>query len=84
MVTNQHFSDATLWALSSGRRTRLGTVTGKESERFTLDWAQLQDLAIEISILAGERYVTPRLTASPGDRLRLDIRRPVNRSVLQR
>lgn len=84
VAENREFADATLWAITSQRRERLGIVTGKASERFTIDWPAIQDLSIEIHLLAGETHRTPRLTVTPGDQLRLFIERPVNRSVLQR
>lgn len=72
-VLNLNFSDATLHAVRIGQRIRLGTVTGKQSSTFTLDWPASLPLRIEIRLLGGQRCTTGELTVDPGDRLYLEI-----------
>jgi hypothetical protein len=74
-VVNLNFSDATVWALigGGGGRQRLGTVTGKGEEIFTLPWTFSQLLRIEFDLLAGPRCYTENLPVDPGDLLELQI-----------
>ncbi len=83
-VDNMDFNDATLHAITDGGRERLGTVSGKGQGNFTIDWPFTRDLRIEINLLASDRYTTPRLTVNPGERVRLRIQTPLNRSFLIR
>ncbi len=83
-VENMDFNDATLHAITDGGRERLGTVSGKGQGNFDIEWPFTRDLRIEINLLASDRYTTPRLTVSPGERVRLRIQTPLNRSFLIR
>ncbi|MDX1449945.1 MAG: hypothetical protein R3246_12875 [Acidimicrobiia bacterium] len=83
-VENMDFNDATLHAVTDGGRERIGTVSGKGQDTFTIEWPFTRDLRVEINLLASDRYTTPRLTVSPGERVRLRITTPLNRSFLIR
>ncbi len=83
-VENTDFSDATIYTVAEGRRTRLGTVSGKGTAQFRIGWVTLRDLAVEINLFAGQSFTTPRVTVAPGDRLRLRIERPLNNSFVRR
>ena len=72
-VTNLNFMDATLWALTSGSREKLGVVTGKREAVFTLPWGDYLDLKIEFDILSGPRCTTEALPVDPGDDIELII-----------
>ena len=73
-VLNLNFSDATVWALiNEGRRQRLGIVTGKTEEIFTLPWTFSEPLRIEFDLVAGPRCYTESLVVNPGDLLELQI-----------
>jgi len=73
-VVNLNFSDASVWALIGGsRRQRLGTVTGKSEEFFTLSWTFSEPLRIEFDLVAGPRCTTESLVVDPGDLLELQI-----------
>ncbi len=73
-VINMNFSDATVWALvNEGRRQRLGIVTGKREEIFTLPWTFSERLRIEFDLVAGPRCYTESLVVDPGDLLELQI-----------
>jgi hypothetical protein len=73
-VVNLNFRDATVWALIGGSgRQRLGTVTGKGDEIFTLPWTFSEPLRIEFDLLAGPRCYTESLVVDPGDLLELQI-----------
>ncbi|MEZ4414574.1 MAG: hypothetical protein R3E10_02355 [Gemmatimonadota bacterium] len=84
-VENLDFNEATLHAvIEGGGRSLIGRVAGKSNGSFVLEWAAVRDLQIQIDLLASDRYTTPRLTVSPGDRITLVIQTPVNRSYLRR
>ena len=73
-VSNNNFNDATLHALlEGGVRRRLGTVTGKGTGSFTLEWTNTAPLQIEIDFLAGSKCTTQAINAQPGDALDLMI-----------
>ena len=73
-VENRNFSDATVYAMDSGFRQRLGRVGGKSNETFTFRWER-QQLAMYIDFTGGGRIVSEQLTVHPetGDDLRLVI-----------
>ena len=81
-VTNLNFSDATLWAVTQGSRRRLGILTGKTEEVFTLPWETSLDLQIEIDLLAGPRCTTRAMPVDPGDDIELIIDQDLARSAL--
>ena len=80
-VTNLNFQDATLHALRGGERHRLGTVTGKGSATYTLEWRTALPLQIEIDLLAGGRCTTRALTVDPGERIQLQIEVDIRRQM---
>lgn len=83
-VQNRNFNDATLYALSDGRRQRMGTVTGNSSGSVSISWPGDRTLRIEIDLLAGGDYTTPSVLVSPGERLQLVIQPNLRRSYIQR
>lgn len=72
-VTNLNFMDATLWALTTGTREKLGVVTGKRNAVYTVPWRGYTDLSLEIDILSGPRCVTESLPVGPGEDIELII-----------
>ena len=83
-VRNLHFNDATLHAVSSGSRYRLGTVSGKSDATYEVPWQGQQSVRIEIDLLAGDRFTTRPVSVTPGDRVELYIQPELRRSYLQR
>jgi hypothetical protein len=80
-VTNLNFQDATIHALRGGERHRLGTVTGKGSATYTLEWRTPLPLQIEIDLLAGGRCTTRPVTVDPGERIQLQIEVDIRRQI---
>ena len=80
-VTNLNFQDATIHALKNGERHRLGTVTGKGSASYTLEWRVPVPLQIEIDLLAGGRCTTRAVTVDPGERISLQIEVDIRRQI---
>lgn len=74
IVQNQNFSEATLYTIRRGRRSRLGNVGGKQEHEFTIDWDIPEPMRIEIRLLAGPRCLTQEMMIDPGDVLELQIR----------
>lgn len=78
-VLNLNFADATLYALRMGQRIRMGTVTGKQSETFTVRWPNSVPLRVEIRLLGGERCVTREMVADPGDEIYMEVAQQLSR-----
>lgn len=72
-VTNLNFMDATLWAVTTGERKKLGILTGKRQEVYTIPWDFSTDLRIEIDLLASGKCLTDALPVSPGEDIELII-----------
>ncbi len=73
-VQNSTFEDATIYAVWSGHRRRLGTVTGTSTAEYRLLWTHSVPLQIEIRLLAGRGCTTRQIVADPGDIILLEIR----------
>jgi len=80
---NNNFNEATIRALYNSER-RLGVVPGNGRADFSLQWPSINDLRIRIDVLAGDRFVTNRVSVSPGETVYLMIENPVRRSWLRR
>jgi hypothetical protein len=80
-VTNLNFQDATIHAVRNGERHRLGTVTGKGSASYTMEWRIPVPLQIEIDLLAGGRCTTRPVTVDPGERIQLQIEVDIRRQI---
>lgn len=72
-VQNRNFSDARLYALALGKRTRLGVVGGKRDAVFSIPWPHAEPMRIEIDLLAGPKCTTRAIEVDPGDTLDLQI-----------
>ena len=72
-VRNLNWNEARLWALSAGRRIRLGSVGGNQDAVFNLDWDLTLPLAIQIDLVAGPSCTTREMRVDPGDHLELQI-----------
>ena len=73
LVRNLNFNQARLYAVSGGRRIRLGTVGGNQEARYTIDWNFSQPLVIEINLVAGGSCSTRPIPVDPGDIIELQI-----------
>jgi len=82
-VDNNNFNEATIRSVARTER-RLGTVPGNGQGSFTLDWPAVNDLRLQIDILAGDRFTTNRIQVSPGEDVFLTIANPIYRSLLRR
>ncbi len=71
-IDNQEFQDATIYTVYAGSRQRLGMVTGKRSQTFTVDWPH-PDLQLAVQFLAAGSFLTERIPVVPGDHVELQI-----------
>ncbi len=71
-VQNNDFRDATIYAIWSGLKRRVGTVTGKTSETFRMDWRS-EEVQLEIDYLGGGGYLSERVPVTQGDHLNFVI-----------
>ena len=78
-VQSLNFNDASIFAIRQGERIRLGTVTGKSDQTFTLDWNFALPLQFEAQLVGGRSCRVQELMVDPGDRLWLRI--PVEVSI---
>lgn len=79
MVENQNFNDATIHVFRGGERVRLGGVTGKSEERFTVRWDFTLDLQFSVQLVGDTGCRTRPLQVAAGDAVWLRI--PVNINV---
>ena len=82
-VRNLNVNDATVHAVSSGGRYRLGTVSGKSNARFEIPWQGQQSLRMEIDLLAGDRFTTRPISVTSRDQVQLHIQPVLRRSYIQ-
>ena len=72
-VLNLNYNDVTLHARRGTERQRLGTLTGKSEQQYTIDWPQTLPLQIEVDMLAGGSCMTPPLYIDPGQIVQFQI-----------
>jgi len=74
-VENNDFRDASIYALWNGMRRRVGSVTGKTTETFRMEWRS-EEIQLEIDFLGGgdgDDYVSERVPVTQGDHLNFVI-----------
>lgn len=84
VVESSTFNDATVWAISQSRQTRLGRVSGMASASFQLPWDGIEPLQLRVDLLAGQSYTTPSVMVSAGERVTLSLREPLSSSIISR
>lgn len=71
-VENNNFRDATVHVYWNGLRTRAGTVIGKSTETFRLQWKS-EWAHLGVDFLGGGGYETETVPVNPGDHLNFVI-----------
>ena len=74
-IDNRGWEDATVHAIWSGGRRRLGTVTGTMRADYTLALDRSVLMHFEIDLLNGPECITQQIFADPGDIILLQIDR---------
>jgi hypothetical protein len=64
-VQNLNFNDVTIWALRNSQRVRVGRVTGKTDQTFTIAWNVAQPIWFEIDVVSGRSCRTPQVPVDP-------------------
>jgi len=68
-VENLNFGDATVHALRGGERIRLGQVTGKSEQSFTIRWNFSVPLEFQVDLVGGGACGIRPMTVDPGDKV---------------
>ena len=77
-IVNHNFQNLEVHALWLGRRQRLGTVYGTQTEIYMLPWDTSQEIQIEFDILAVGKCITRQIWADPGDHLFVEVQSHIN------
>lgn len=72
-VQNLNFNDVTVFALRSGQQVRLGRVTGKSDQAFTISWNFAIPISFRVDIVGGQSCRTPSIGVDPGSRVWVQI-----------
>lgn len=72
VADNQNFLDATVYALWGAQRDRVGMVTGKTSQSFSVPFRG-SDLQLQIDLIGGSSMTTDHIGVFEGDQLDLVI-----------
>lgn len=67
-IENNDFRDATVYGLWNGVRERIGMVTGKTSETFSMDWKS-ETFAFYVNFVGGGEYRSEEIDVWAGDHL---------------
>jgi len=83
IVQNHNFHQATVKALGRAQR-RLGVVSGNSKKSFDLFWPTVDNLVLEIDLLAGSTFRTNSISLEPGESATLFIQQVISLSTLVR
>ena len=72
-VQNLNFNDVTVYAISAGQRTRLGSVTGKTDGSYTIAWNFANPIQFTVDVVGGRGCTTQPLSVEPGARIWVQI-----------
>ena len=71
-IDNQNFNDVTVYLVWGSDRRRLGVVNGNTRNTFTSRWNG-PTFAVEVDVLAGNRYRGEQVSVNPGDEFVIEI-----------
>lgn len=72
-VQNLNFNDVTVWAMRNSQRVRVGRVTGKTDEAFTIEWNIAQPIWFQIDVVSGRSCRTGQVPVDAQSRVWLII-----------
>lgn len=72
-VQNLNFNDVTVWAMRQSQRVRVGRVTGKTDQNFTIEWNVAQPIWFEVDVVSGRSCRTGQVPVDPQSRVWLVI-----------
>lgn len=68
-IQNINFNDITVWAVRQGQRIRLGRVTGKTDETFTIDWNLALPIYFVVDVTGGRSCRTGQVAVERNARV---------------
>ncbi len=83
IVQNHNYNQATIKALGRSQR-KIGVVSGNSKRTFDLFWPTVDQLVLEIDLLAGTRFRTNSISLEPGESATLYIQQVTSMSTLVR
>ncbi len=83
IVQNHNYHQATIKALGRSQR-KIGVVSGNSKKTFDLIWPTVDQLVLEIDLLAGSRFRTNSISLEPGESATLYIQQVTSMSTLVR
>ena len=72
-VQNLNFNDVTVWAMRSSQRIRVGRVTGKTDQTFTIEWNVAVPISFRVDVVAGRSCETERVPVDANSRVWVTI-----------
>lgn len=72
-VRNNHFSDGTVFAVRDGESLRLGIVTGKTDQSFSIPWGPNMSLRLEVQFIGNGACTTGSIQMEPGQHFLLEL-----------
>jgi len=72
-IQNMNFNDVTIFAVSTGQRIRLGSVTGKTDRDFRLQWNYADPISFQINVVGGRGCDTQPIQVDRGARIWVQI-----------
>ncbi|CAN5821856.1 hypothetical protein BH23GEM11_BH23GEM11_16510 [soil metagenome] len=83
-ANNTLSEEVSIRVVDGGRTQDLGSVPGRSTRQFTVQWSGSSRLAFQLEPFSGRRHTLPTIAVEPGDLLELVIQSPVERSVIRR
>lgn len=72
-VQNLNFNDATVYAMRASQRIRIGRVTGKTDQVFTIDWNVAQPIGFVVDVVGGRSCRTTQVIVEAEGRVWVSI-----------
>ena len=72
-VQNLNFNDATIWALRASQRVRVGRVSGKSTQVFTIRWNVAQPIGFEVDVVSARTCRTGQVVVNANSRVWVTI-----------
>lgn len=72
-VQNLNFNDVTVWAMRQSQRIRVGRVTGKTDQNFTIQWNVAIPISFQIDPVSGRSCTTGLIQVDSNSRVRVTV-----------
>jgi uncharacterized protein (DUF58 family) len=83
-ASNTLSEEVAIRLIDGGRTVDLGSVPGRSTRQFTVQWSGSARVAFQVEPFSGRRHTLPMVSVESGDLLELVIQSPVERSVIRR